>query len=110
MAKVIKLVQGDTKPSLVVTLTDQSTNTPLNLTGTAPVLKFREAGTPDLIRTVPGVVVDPINGVCVFHWSMVPGILDGNPGNYEGEVEIVYDDATNQTVYEQLYFYLREQY
>lgn len=110
MAKVIKLVQGDTKPSLVVTLTDQSTNTPLDLTGTSPVMKFRAAGTNVLLGTVPGVVIDPNNGVCVFHWTTVPGILDVPEGDYEGEVEVIYGDATNQTVYEQLYFYLREQY
>lgn len=110
MANVIKLVQGDSRPSLVVTLTDKTTGIPLNLTGTSPVLKFREAGMPELTGIVPGTLVDPANGVCVFHWSMVPNILDGAPGNYEGEVEIVYDDTTIQTVYEQLYFYLREQF
>ena len=110
MANVIKLVQGDTRPSLVITLTDKTTGTPLNLTGTSPVLKFREAGMAELIGIVPGSVVDPENGICVFHWSQVPNILSGPPGNYEGEVEIVYSDTTVQTVYDQLYFYLREQY
>lgn len=110
MANVIKLVQGDSRPSLVVTLTDEKSGIALNLTDTTPVLKFRAEGADVLIGIVPGTVVDPTNGVCVFHWSSVPGILDGEAGNYEGEIEIIYDDATNQTVYEQLYFYLREQY
>ena len=110
MTEVIKLVQGDSRPSLIVTITDKKTGTPLNLTGTSLVLKFREQGATELTGIVPGTVVDPTDGVCVFHWSSVSGILDGEAGNYEGEVEIIYDDATNQTVYEQLYFYLREQY
>lgn len=109
MANVIKLVQGDTRPSLVIVLTDQSTNTPLNLTGASLVLKFRESGAVALVGEVPGAVLDPVGGVCVFHWSMVPGILDGTPGVYEGEVEIRYADNTTHTVYELLYFYLREQ-
>ena len=109
MPSVIKLVQGDSRPSLVVTLTDKSTGTPLNLTGTTLLLKFREEGKSELTGIVAGASVDPANGVCIFHWSTVPGILEGNPGNYEGEVEITYNDSTTQTVYEQLYFYMREQ-
>lgn len=109
MANVIKLVQGDSRPSLVVTLTDKKTGIPLNLTGTSPVLKFREEGASELTRIVPGAVVDPVNGVCVFHWSEVPGILDGPAGNYEGEIEITYEDTSIQTVFDQLYFYMREQ-
>lgn len=110
MANVIKLVRGDTRPSLVITLTDQTTNTPINLTGTTPVLKFRMVNETVLVGEVPGAVVDPVNGVCVFHWSLVPGILDGEPGSYEGEVEIRYQDGTVQTVYGTLRFYLREQF
>ena len=110
MANVIKLVQGDTKPSLVITLTDKSSNIPLNLTGITPGLKFRAAGMSELVGRVPGAVVDAANGVCVFHWSEVPGILNGEPGNYEGEVDLTYADGTVQTVYETLYFYLRAQF
>ncbi len=110
MSNVIKLVQGDTRPSLQITLTDEKTGTPLNLTGTTLVLKFREAGAEVLVGTVPGSVVDPVNGVCVFHWSAVPNILDGEPGSYEGEIEIGYPDGTTQTVFGTLRFYLRAQF
>lgn len=110
MSNVIKLVQGDTKPSLVLTLTDGEHGPPINLTGTTPVLKFREAGAEVLTGEVPGSSVDPVNGVCVFHWSQVPGILDGNEGVYEAEVEILYPDGTKQTVYGTLHFYLRAQF
>lgn len=67
MSNIIKLVQGDTKPSLVITLTDKSTNIPLNLTGITPGLKFRAKGMTELVGRVPGAVVDAANGVCVFH-------------------------------------------
>ena len=110
MANVIKLVRGDSRPSLVITLTEQTSGSPINLTGTSVVLKFREQDADVLKGEVPGSVVDPTSGVCVFHWSLVPGILDGEPGNYEGEVEINYADGTTQTVYGTLYFYLRDQF
>ena len=77
MVNVIKLVQGDSRPSLEVTLTDEGSGNALNLTDTTPVLKFRAEGADVLVGEVPGAVVDPTNGVCVFHWSTVPGILDG---------------------------------
>ena len=67
MANVIKLVQGDSRPALVITMTDKTTGAAVNLTGTTPVLKFRAEGADALLGTVPGSVVDPVNGVCVFH-------------------------------------------
>lgn len=110
MVDVIKLVQGDSRPSLIITVTDKTTGNPLNLTGTRPVLKFRELDGTQVLGEIPGALIDPVNGCCVFHWTAVPGILDGFPGNYEGEIEITYDDSTVQTVYERIYFYLREQF
>ena len=110
MANVIKLVQGDSRPSLVVTLTDEKSGSAINLTDTTPVLKFRAEGADVLIGEVTGAVVDPVNGVCVFHWSTVPGILDVEEGVYEGEIEIRYQDGTVQTVYGMLRFYLRDQF
>lgn len=110
MANVIKLVQGDTKPSLVVTLKDQSSSIPLNLTGVTPALKFRESGATTLIGIVPGAVVDIVGGIVVFHWTAVPNILDVPAGNYEGEIELTYADGSVQTVFDALYFYIREQF
>lgn len=110
MSDLIKLVQGDSRPSLVVTLTDERSGNALNLTDTTPVLKFRAEGADVLIGEVTGVVIDPVNGICVFRWSTVPGILDVEEGVYEGEIEIRYLDGTIQTVYGTLYFYLRAQF
>lgn len=110
MANVIKLVQGDSRPSLVVTLTDQTTRLPCNLTGATAVLKFREAGADVLTATIPGTVVDATAGVCVFNWAQAPNSLSGEPGGYEGEVEITYNDGTVQTVFDTLKFLLRAQF
>lgn len=110
MAEVIKLVQGDSRPSLVVTLTDKHTGFPINLTEASVVLKFREQGALIVTGIVPGSIIDPPGGICIFNWGSVPGILDGTPGVYEGEIEITYQGTVTQSVYELIYFYLREQF
>ena len=110
MANIIKLVQGDSRPALVVTLTDQTTGNPCNLTGATVVLKFREVDSDVLTATVPGAVVDALAGVCVFNWAQSPNSLSGEPGVYEGEVEITYNDGTIQTVFDTLKFLLRAQF
>lgn len=110
MANIIKLVQGDSRPALIVTLTDQNTNAPCNLTNATVVLKFREVDSETLKATVPGTVVDALAGACVFNWAQAPNSLGGEPGVYEGEVEITYNDGTVQTVFDTLRFLLRAQF
>lgn len=108
MADKIKLVQGDTKPALVVTLTDETTGLPINVTGATPRLKFRKAGATTLTETLTGSVTDGAAGQIVFHWSDTA--LAGEAGDYEGEVEITFADNSVQTVYDVLKFKLREDF
>lgn len=110
MTEYIKLVQGDSRPALVVTLKDRVTDEPINLTGAVVVLKFREAGAATLSASINGSIIDPVNGGCIFHWSSVAGALDGEPGLYEGEVEITFSDTTKQTVYDLLKFKMRAEF
>lgn len=110
MADYIKLVQGDSRPSLVTTLTDHTSGLPINIIGATVVMNFREVGAAVLTATVPASIIDGANGLCIFHWSAAPTSLDGEPGNYEGEVEITFSDGTKQTVYEILKFKLRAQF
>ena len=110
MANIIKLVQGDSRPALVVTLIDQTTGNPCNLTNATVVLKFRAMDSEVLTATVPGTVVDALAGACVFNWAQSPNSLAGEPGIYEGEVEITYGDGTVQTVFDLLHFMLRAQF
>ena len=107
---VIKLVQGDTRPALICTITDDATGNPANLTGTTCRLKFREQGaaTPRAILT--GNVTDPANGVVQFYWSSEPTALDGPQGNYQGEIEITFSDGQVQTVFDFINFYIREDF
>jgi hypothetical protein len=110
MAEKIRLVQGDTRPNLVTTLTDSTTGAVINITGATVRLKFRAVGATTLKSTLTGTVTDGANGVVVFYWSDDPTSLDGDPGDYEGEIEITFSDTTVQTVYDLLKFKLRQDF
>ena len=126
MADKIKLVQGDTRPQLILSLTDDTTGGPIDVSGATVRLKFRAAGSTTLIATMvatnlPGFVqpdgsiittspydVAGKGGRCVISWSSTA--LSGDAGDYEGEIEITFSDTTIQTVYDTLKFKLRAQY
>jgi hypothetical protein len=110
MAEKIRLVQGDTRPNLVTTLTDSTTGAAINITGATVRLKFRAVGATTLRTTLTGTVTDGVNGAVVFYWSDDPTSLDGDPGDYEGEIEITFADTTVQTVYDLLKFKLRQDF
>jgi len=110
MAEKIRLVQGDTRPALVCNITDDTTGEAMNLSGSTVRLKFRAAGATSLTTTVQGVVTDGNNGVCVFYPATAPAMLQGDPGDYEGEIEITFADGQVQTVYDLLKFKVREDF
>lgn len=127
MAEKIKLVQGDSRPQLILSITDQDTGVPINLSevGTTVNVKLRESGSTAIKATMlcgllMGKVLDdgsvdyasPWNvpgagGRVYMDWE--PGALD-NAGDYEGEIEITFPDGTIQTVYDLLKFKVREQF
>jgi hypothetical protein len=107
---VIKLVQGDTRPALVVTLTDHTTTDPINLTGATCRLKFRKVGASTLTATLVGTVTNAAQGIVEFYWASVPTSLSGEPGQYEGEIEVTFSDTQIQTVYDTLQFVLRQEF
>lgn len=126
MADRIKLVQGDTRPPITVQLTDDSGPIDLSDAGTAIHLKFRAEGSTTILATLTasklsGYEVDGVlntaspydvagaGGRCLFSWAGSSALV-GDPGNYEGEIEITFSDATVQTVYDLLKFKLREQF
>jgi hypothetical protein len=110
MAEKIKLVQGDTRPAIVCTITDENTGAAISLNGATPRLKFRAAGETDLIATITGTVTDAALGKCVFFPASAPEMLQGEAGDYEGEIEITFGDGQVQTVYDLLKFKLREDF
>lgn len=110
MAEKIKLVQGDTRPALVVTLTDDQTGNAISVTGATVRLKFREIGSETVLSTITGSVAGTPVGQVVFHWASVPTSLNVEPGDYEGEIEITFADGQIQTVYDLLKFKVRQDF
>ncbi|WP_025139008.1 hypothetical protein [Achromobacter sp. DH1f] len=124
----IRLVQGDTAPQLQLSLTDQRTRRPLDLSGpgTTSRLLFREVGADTVKATMPcfaiAGLVDPDTGDVDFRPPYdVPGrggrlamdwsvdALD-SAGEFEGEVELTFPDGRIQTAFAILKFQVREQF
>ena len=106
---LIYLVQGDVnRPQVQTTITDENTGAVVNITGSTPIMKFRMVGSTTLQATITGIVTDGANGVCVF--AMTAASLSGDPGNYEGEIQITFSNGDIQTVYDPLRFRVREDF
>ena len=105
MSDVIKLVQGDTRPQLRVTLTDETTGEAIDISGATCVMFFRAMGETGILDTLNGVVTSGINGQVVFAWNA--NTLAGAEGDYEGEVQVTFPDNTIQSIYKPLRFRVR---
>ncbi|GAB1836977.1 hypothetical protein U2261_18980 [Achromobacter xylosoxidans] len=124
----IRLVQGDTAPQLQLSMTDQRTRRPLDLSapGTTARLLFREVGADTVKATMPCFAiagyVDPETGDVDYRppydvagrggrlamdWSA--DALD-TAGEFEGEVEVTFPDGRIQTAFAILKFQVREQF
>jgi hypothetical protein len=123
----IRLVQGDTRPSLIFSLRDERTLAPIDLSGPGTTVRmlFREVGADTVKAIMPcypiGGYQDPetgeinadppydvagVGGRCVMFWSA--DALD-TAGEFEGEVEVTFADGI-QTAYQILKFQVREQF
>ena len=126
MAERILLVQGDTLPSVVVSIFKDDLSAPLDLRGCTVLLKFREAGSDTVKATLTGQLMlgydngsgivnsdppydraDGRGGRVQFNWTA--DALDAE-GSFEGEVEVTNGNALIQTVYEKLKFRVRAQF
>ena len=107
---VIRLVEGDEKPVIVLTLTDDLTGSPIDLSlGTTVVtIKFREAGTTTLLSTIS---TSKLSGGTTgqVQFDFTGGVLNVDPGMYEGEIVINFNGQV-QTVYDTLRFTVRESF
>jgi hypothetical protein len=110
MSEKIRLVRNDTRPALVCNITDDTTGAAIDITSAVVLLKFRASGTESLSATVTGVVTDGPNGQVVFYPASAPEMLQGEPGDYEGEIEITFPDSQIQTVYDLLRFKIRQDF
>lgn len=110
MADTIRLVSGDALPTVTLTITDDITGDPFDLSdvGTSVSINFRPAGSTTLTGTIDCNILDGANGIISFDFS--GGILvDLTAGLYEGEVVIDFAGNT-QTLYEPLKFRVRDEF
>ena len=110
MSSVIKLVQGDNLPEVTLTLTDSSTDTPLNLSAstTTVVVKLRALGGTTVLSTLP--CWKPNGGEDgVVRFNFPASTLDVPAGSYQGEVEISFNGLI-LTVFDLLQFALRAEF
>ena len=107
---VIRLVSGDDRPVIILTLTDDISRAPYDLSpvNTSVFVRFRAAGTTQTLSQIActklGLGTD---GRVQFDFT--GGVLNVPPGAYEGEV-IVSEAGLIQTVYETLRFRVRENF
>ena len=106
----INLVQGDTGPQIKVTLTRSDTGLAENVSDATIKMHFRKQGSTSVLFSMTNQSTPDQQslGVCIFLFST--GQLDIDAGYYEGEVEVVFDSGTRETVYEVVEFYVREDF
>lgn len=110
MSERIKLVRGDTGPQIKLTLTNEATGLPLDLTSATGSLHFRLVGSTEVLFS-RALFIEPstaADGVAYVIW--LEGDLARDPGSYEGEIEIILQDGTRQTVYDLMKFRLRSDF
>lgn len=124
----IRLVQGDTRPQMDFSLTDESTGAAIDLSGIDTTIRmlFREVGA-DIAKAVmpcypiagyrdpetgevsyaPPYDVAGTGGRVVMDWSAEA--LD-TAGEFEGEVEVTFGVGNVQTAFQIMKFTVREQF
>lgn len=110
MSNVIKLVQGDNLPEITLTLTDNNTGDPIDLSAatTTVVVKLRALGGTTVLSTLSCIKVgDGTQGVVKFYFPA--STLDVPAGSYQGEIEISFNGQI-LTVYDLLQFALRAEF
>ena len=108
MTEAIKIVQGDSGPQIKVTLTRSDTGSAVDLTEASTCkLHFRKKNSDTNLFSLSNqsVAQDQGNGIAIFVFS--GNQLDIAAGNYEGEVEVVFNSGARETVFDTLEFVLR---
>ena len=110
MTDRIKLVQGDTGPQIRLTLTDQETGNPIDLTGATVTLHFRAEGSDEVLFSRPAFINPDTDtqGLAYVEWA--EGDLDQEEGNYQGEVEVINRTGVRETIFQILKFKIRSQF
>ena len=110
MADPIYLVQGDTGPQIKVVMTRDDTGVAEDITDATTTLHFRRKFTDTVLFSISGQSTpdEALEGTAIFVFSN--GQLDLDAGEYEGEVEVVFDTGTRETIYEKIDFLMRKDF
>lgn len=108
MSEPIKLVKGDNRPYIKLTLT-KADGTPLDVSDadTTVTIHFRSVNSETVLQSIVASKVNGGSGGEVM-FNFPGGALNVEPGYYEGEVEISFD-GEKQTLYDRLKFFVRDQ-
>lgn len=106
----IRLVKNDTGPQIQLTLTDESTGLPINLSGATATLYMKSLATGTVVVSRPLTIPTgtATQGIALVVWGASD--LNQTPGDYDGEVEVLFSTGMRQTVYDVLKFRLRDQF
>ena len=106
----ISLVSGDTAAKLQVTLVRDDTGLSFNGGGANITLKIRAKNSTSVLTTISydSGLSNPSGGEIIF--SLASFLSVAAEGFYEGEIEVFFADDTNQTVYDLVYFKVRNQF
>ena len=104
MADVIKVVKGDEKPDVTLTLTDDVSGAAIDLSAgsTVVTIKFRLAGSTATASTISTTKLGGGTGGQVS-FNFGGGILDVDPGMYEGQIQVAFGSDI-QTAFDLLKF------
>ena len=110
MADVIRVVKGDEKPDIVLTLTDEATGGAINLSAasTSVSIKFRKQNSTTVLSTISTVKVGT-GATGQVQFDFTGNVLDVDAGMYEGEVIITFNTDV-QTVYDLIRFRVRDSF
>tara|TARA_B100001093_G_scaffold165051_1_gene157504 strand:- start:2788 stop:3111 length:324 start_codon:yes stop_codon:yes gene_type:complete len=106
MAEKIKLVQGDTKPHVQFTI--KQNDTPIDISSATVTLHFRAVGSSSTLFSRQMVISDGSAGLATVVWQNTDLVQDA--GDYEGEIEVVFNDSTRQTIFDLAKFKIREDF
>jgi hypothetical protein len=107
---MLYLVQSDVGTQVRATITENDTGDTVDISGATTVLKFRKKGASTVLATLTNQspAGDSALGIATFIFGN--GVLNIDPGNYEGEIESTFSDGSIKTVYEKVEFFLREDF
>jgi hypothetical protein len=107
---VIRLVAGDERPVVILTLTDDITGGVIDLSAgsTTVSIKFRAAATTTVLSTI---TCSKLSGGTTgqVQFDFTGGVLDVDPGSYEGEIQISFNGQI-QSVVDVLRFVVRDNF